>query len=66
MEIKGVKIGDKFKSKNVTCEVVDFYELKSLVTGKIIGYNCIVKGLNTLSTNIFEMPFATVIRFKIN
>jgi hypothetical protein len=65
MKINGVAIGDKFKKGNITNEVVDFYELKSLKTGAIIGYNCMAKGVDTISGNVFEVPFATVIRFKI-
>lgn len=61
-EIKGVKIGDEFMyQKNVKCTVVDFYEQKSVLTGEVINYICIAKS-NNLSTNLFEVPFATVVR----
>jgi len=49
MKINGVSIGDKFKKGNIINEVVDFYELKSLKTGTVIGYNCIAKGVGTIS-----------------
>ncbi len=63
--IKGVSIGDKFKNgKHLTAEVVDFYEKKSLVNGTVIGYECIAKSMG-LATNLFEVPFTTVLRNKI-
>lgn len=65
MKINGVSIGDKFKKGNIINEVVDFYELKSLKTGTVIGYNCMAKGVGTISENVFEVPFATVMRFKL-
>lgn len=66
MEIKGVKIGDKFKNgKHMICEVVDFWEIKSTTTGRLIKHECIVKGVGTISSNEFEVPFATVVRNKI-
>jgi len=65
LEIKGVKVGQRFMYDNHNmAEVVDFYEQKSMVTGEIIGYICIAKGVNTLSTNLFETSFSRVIRFK--
>ena len=69
MTINNVTIGDKFNSKangNVVCEVVDFYEQKSIATGKVMGYICIAKGIDTFANNEFEVPFSTVVRFKIN
>ncbi len=67
MEIRGVKIGDKFiKGKVHICEVVDFYEVKSLVTGQVVEHLCIARGVNTLATNTFETPFSSVIRNKIS
>jgi hypothetical protein len=66
MTIKGVTIGDRFKQgKNIVCEVVDFNEIKSLTTGIVTGYMCIVKGVNTIASNTFDVPFSTVIRNKI-
>lgn len=67
MTISGVKIGDKFRQgKHAICEVVDFIELKSVTTGETKGYQCIVKGINSLATNTFDVPFATVARNRIN
>lgn len=66
MTIKGVTIGDRFqKGKHTICEVVDFEEIKSLVSGEIKGYRCIAKS-TSLSTNTFEVPFATVVRNRAN
>lgn len=65
MQVKGVKIGDTFKTgKHSTATVVDFYELRSMVTGDVVGHQCIVKA-NGLSCNTYEVPFATVSRNKI-
>lgn len=65
-EIKGVKIGDKFRQgKNLSCEVVDFYEIKSVTTGESKGFQCIAKGIDTIANNLFEVPFSTVLRNKI-
>lgn len=67
MTIRNVSIGDKFiKGKVHICEVVDFYEVKSLVTGKVVEHLCIARGINTLATNTFETPFSSVIRNKIS
>lgn len=64
--IRGVNIGDKFKNGKINIyEVVDFYEVKSMKSGEIVSYQCIAKGVNTLSTNLFETPFSTVLRNKI-
>ena len=61
-----IKIGDKFKTgKHTIAEVIDFYEVKSFSTNKIIGYQCIAKAIG-LATNEFEVPFAKVILHKIN
>lgn len=66
MTIRNVTIGDKFKTgKNIVSEVVDFLEQKSIVSGEIIGYVCIAKGVDTFSVNTFEVPFTTVLRNKI-
>lgn len=36
--LKNVSIGDRFNTgKNTTAKVIDFYEVKSLTTGEIIG-----------------------------
>ena len=66
MEIKGVKIGDKFKSgKNLTAKVVDFHIVTSLKSGKVVSYVCVAELVNALAKNEFDVPFATVIRNKI-
>ena len=67
MTLHNVTIGDRFyKGKNSICEVVDFIELKSIVTGEIIGYQCIAVQVNGLAKNRFETPFSTVVRHKLN
>ncbi len=65
MEIRNVKIGQEFLKGKVKCTVVDFIEEKSMVTGNVIGFKCMAKA-NSLSTNVFEIPFSTVIRNTIN
>lgn len=70
MELRGVKIGDRFykqlsKGKQVECYVVDFSETKSLTTGKIIEQKCYAKSDNYAFGESFEIPFTTVLRFKI-
>ena len=66
MEIKGVKIGDKFKyQKNLVAKVVDFHIVTSMKTGKLVQYLCIAQLVNGLAKNEFEVPFASVIRNKI-
>lgn len=65
-EINGVKIGDVFKYKrSITCKVIDFHAIMSIKSGKLIGYKCIAKGIGTMATNEFEVPFATVIRNRV-
>jgi len=65
-EIKGVKIGDKFKQgSSIINEVVDFYEVRSLKHNKIVEYQCVATDSKGLSTNLFIVPFATVIRNRI-
>lgn len=67
--INNVSIGDKFRptnTKNTICEVVDFLECRSMVTGAVTGYVCIAKGITGMATNTFEIPFATVVRNRIN
>lgn len=66
MKIRGVSIGDKFKNGTYkTAVVVDFYEVKSMLTGEVIRHECIAKGIDTLAKNEFHVPFNTVIRNKI-
>ena len=65
MEIKGVKIGDKFKyQKNLIAKVVDFHIVTSVKTGKLVQYLCIAQLVNGFAKNEFEVPFASVIRNK--
>ena len=66
MKIKNVTLGDRFYKGKAICEVVDFIQMISTVTGECIGYQCIAKQINGLSTNTFETPFATVVRFNLN
>lgn len=64
--IQGVTVGDRFKTgTNKESEVVDILEKRSMTTGKIVGYICIAKGVG-LSSNEYDVPFATVQRNKIN
>lgn len=66
MTIKNVSIGDQFtQGKHQLFEVVDFIEKKSLVTGQVVGHICMAKSIRGLSTNTFEVPFATVARNRI-
>ncbi len=66
MEIKGVKIGDKFKhGKTLKAKVIDIHVITSMKTGKLVGYRCMASGEGTLATNEFEVPFATVVRGRI-
>ena len=65
MTIKNVTIGDKFKKRKQECKVVDILEQKSMVTGEVVGHVCIAKAITGLSTNRFEVPFATVVRNRV-
>lgn len=66
IEKHGVKIGDTFKQgKHAVAIVADIREVRSLVTGDIIEYQCIAKATG-LSSNYFPVPFSTVIRNRIN
>ena len=67
--IKGVSIGDHFferGAKFLKAKVVDILECKSMSTGEVIKYICIAEPISSLSTNQFEVPFATVQRYKVN
>lgn len=71
IKINGVTIGDRFyimedRKSGLVYEVVDFWEIRSVTTGEIVGRKCMAKGLNTLATNEFEVPFATVIRNRFS
>jgi hypothetical protein len=70
MEIRNVKIGDRFtkqlaKNKTVECIVVDFVESKSMVRQEITNVTCWAKSENYGFGKSFEVPFATVLRNKI-
>ena len=65
MTINNVTIGDKFKmpsNKYKVFIVVDFHEIKSMITGEVVCYECIAEGVETLAKNRFPVPFATVAR----
>lgn len=64
LKCKNVEIGMKFKKgQNLICEVIDFYILKSALTGEIVDYQCIAKETNGyFKGNLFKVPFATVVR----
>lgn len=62
MTINGVTIGDKFKrGRNMQSEVTDIREVRSVVTGEFIEYQCIARGIG-LSTNEFPVSRTTIIR----
>ena len=66
MTINNVSIGQRFKhGKFHTAIVVDFYEVRSITTKEIINYICIAKLENSLATNLFDIPFSTVVRNKL-
>ena len=71
MEIRKVKIGDKFisnehrKSKRVST-VVDFIAKKSMVTGKIFDYEVVAEYEFMGQTLTIYPSFTTVLRNKIN
>ncbi len=66
MTIRNVTIGDKFQNgKRLICQVVDFHEVTSMTTKATVNYICIAQGIDSLAKNLFEVPFATVLRNKI-
>jgi len=67
MTIRNVTIGDRYKQRNSPhiFEVVDFSETRSMLTGEVVKQMCVVKGVNTMSVNTHEVPFATVVRTRI-
>ena len=66
MTINNVSIGQRFKhGKNLIAIVMDFYEVRSLTSNKVKQYICIAKLENSLATNLFDIPFSTVVRNKI-
>lgn len=68
--IKNVTIGDKFistthrKSKRVST-VVDFIERKSMVTGKVIDYECVSSHEFMGQTLTGTVSFTTVLRNRL-
>jgi len=66
MTINNVSIGQRFKQgKNLIAIVVDFYEVRSMTSNEHKQYICMAKLENSLATNIFEVPFSTVVRNKM-
>lgn len=66
MTINNVSIGQRFKhSKNLIAIVVDFYEVRSMTSTEHKQFICMAKLENGLATNIFDVPFSTVVRNKI-
>jgi hypothetical protein len=66
MTINNVTIGDAFKTgKHTISKVVDFHKVTSLTTGEEIGYKCIAQATGA-ANNLHEVPFATVVRNKVN
>lgn len=70
MELRGVKIGDKFisnqhrKSKRVST-VVDFVERKSMISGKVFDYEVVAEH-EFMGQKITTYPsFTTVLRNKV-
>lgn len=67
--INGVSIGDLFLergSKNLKSIVVDILECRSLQTNEVVKYICVAEPVGQMATNQFEVPFATVQRYKVN
>lgn len=61
----GVTVGDKFKTgKHSSAIVVDIREVRSLVTGEIVDYQCEARA-EGLARNTFITPFSTVVRNRI-
>jgi hypothetical protein len=61
----GISKGDKFKKGKIICEVVAVCHVIDIETGEIIGRKCYARAIDTLATNMFEVPFATVAINKI-
>lgn len=67
MKVQGVQLGDVFNyGKHAICEVVDFRQIVSMKTNETTGYQCIAVSKNGFAKNLFEVPFSTVLRNKIN
>ena len=64
MKIKGVQKGNRFNYKNKDYEVVAVCNVVDIETGEVIDTKCYARGITTLAKNVFEIPFATVIKNK--
>jgi len=64
IKIKGVSICDYFTYNGKKSIVLDIAEVKSMVTGEVIEYKCYARSIEGYATNTFEVPFATVMRYK--
>lgn len=71
--INGVTIGDRFRHGGPAktpfiAEVVDIIEKVSTKTGDTVGYEChakMIKQGTFTATNVFIIPFATVVRNRV-
>lgn len=62
-----IKIGDKFMyNRHTKAEIVDIFKTYSTATGERGNDIFIAKGINSLSTNTFEVCKVTVIRNRID
>ena len=70
MEIKGVKIGDRFKKRNPNdnraYEVVDINKVVSLSDDEVVRYECVAKTEVVDQVVKSKVPFSTVKLGKIN
>ena len=63
--INNVTIWDVFMKWKLKAIVVDFEMRVSLLNRSIISYVPIAKLLDWLATNTFEVPYSTVIRWRL-
>ena len=65
VRMRGVTVGDVFATgKHTRAQLVDILEQRSLVTGEVVDYVCIGKGLG-LAQNRFATNFVSVARNRI-
>jgi len=64
MKIKGVSKGERFNYKNEDYEVVAVCNVVDIETNEVIDTKCYARGITTLAKNVFEIPFATVMKNK--
>lgn len=64
MKIKGVSKGDRFNYKKEVYEVVSVCNVVDIETNEVVDTKCYARGIKTLSKNVFEIPFATVMKNK--